>query len=219
MLQGSLIHLPPQHVQTHTWQPITIDQLSATCDENLRNKLLVHAGLTSSQQLLDRQNSNAAAGPSKSSSRPLGRQRTSINYSWLAGNRKPDVKLAGTVHKGSKKGSHKQSPAPQTDVRKDQAALAVAAAIAAGESACLAFMLLCLLRNTTPEEFVEYLLRRHCPCAFDCSSQGRRLFLGTESPGKMHSSANSNFSSAFCLYLAVFPVRYLLLMHVCFDLH
>ena len=89
-------------------------------------------GHQASLQLLDRQNSNAAAGPSKSSSRPLGRQRNSINYSLLAGNRKPDAKVVGTAHKGSKKGGHKQSPAPQSDVRKDQAAIAVAAAIASG---------------------------------------------------------------------------------------
>ena len=94
--------------------------------------------------LLDRQNSNAAAGPSKSSSRPLGRQRNSINYSLLAGNRKPDVKLPGTMYKGSKKGSHKHSPAPQSDEHKDQAALAVAAAIAAGGSLGLALGLIIL---------------------------------------------------------------------------
>lgn len=90
--------------------------------------------------LLDCQNSNAGGGLSKSSSRPLGRQRNSINYSLLAGNRKPDAKVAGTAHKGSKKGGHKQSPAPQSDVRKDQAAIAVAAAIASGSAP---FMLLC----------------------------------------------------------------------------
>ena len=84
-------------------------------------------------QLLDRQNSNAAAGPSKSSSRPLGRQRNSINYSLLAGNRKPDAKVPGSLHKGGKKSSHKSSPVPQSEVRKDQAALAVAAAIAEGK--------------------------------------------------------------------------------------
>lgn len=83
-------------------------------------------------QLLDRQNSNAAAGPSKSSNRPLGRQRNSINYSLLAGNRKPDAKVPGSLHKGGKKSSHKSSPVPQSEVRKDQAALAVAAAIAEG---------------------------------------------------------------------------------------
>ncbi|KAL0021383.1 hypothetical protein WJX77_010282 [Trebouxia sp. C0004] len=84
-------------------------------------------------QLLDRQNSNAGAGASKSSSRPLGRQRNSINYSLLAGNRKPDAKLPGSLHKtGHKKSSHKSSPVPQSEVRKDQAALAVAAAIAEG---------------------------------------------------------------------------------------
>ena len=93
-------------------------------------------------QLLDRQNSNAAAGPSKSSSRPVGRQRNSINYSLLAGNRKPDAKVTGTAHKGSKKGGHKQSPAPQSDMRKDQAAIAVAAAIASGStSLCLVMSL------------------------------------------------------------------------------
>lgn len=92
-----------------------------------------YTGRTTSLQLLDRQNSNAAAGPSKGGSRPLGRQRNSINYSLLAGNRKPDLKtMAGTVPKGSKKGGHKQSPAPQSDVRKDQAAISVAAAVAAG---------------------------------------------------------------------------------------
>ncbi|KAL0036723.1 hypothetical protein WJX79_007552 [Trebouxia sp. C0005] len=83
-------------------------------------------------QLLDRQNSNAGGGGSKSSSRPLGRQRNSINYSLLAGNRKPDAKVPGSLHKAGKKSSHKSSPVPQSEVRKDQAALAVAAAIAEG---------------------------------------------------------------------------------------
>ncbi|KAA6425122.1 MAG: hypothetical protein FRX49_04618 [Trebouxia sp. A1-2] len=84
-------------------------------------------------QLLDRQNSNAGGGGSKSSSRPLGRQRNSINYSLLAGNRKPDAKVPGSLHKAGKKSSHKSSPVPQSEVRKDQAALAVAAAIAEGK--------------------------------------------------------------------------------------
>lgn len=54
-------------------------------------------------QLLDRQNSNAAAGPSKSSSRPLGRQRNSINYSLLAGNRKLDAKVPGSSTRAAKR--------------------------------------------------------------------------------------------------------------------
>lgn len=91
-----------------------------------------HSGHAASQQLLDRQNSNAAAGPSKSSSRPVGRQRNSINYSLLAGNRKPDIKMPGSLHKGGKKSSLKQSLPPNAEVRKDHAALAVAAAIAEG---------------------------------------------------------------------------------------
>ncbi len=94
-------------------------------------------------QLLDRQNSNAAAGPSKSSSRPLGRQRNSINYSLLAGNRKPDAKVPGSLHKGGKKSSHKSSPVPQSEVRKDQAALAVAAAIAEGKL-CFHLRIVCI---------------------------------------------------------------------------
>ena len=100
---------------------------------------VVCAGTAASQQWLDRQNSNAAAGPShKSSSRPLGRQRTSINYSLLAGNRKPELKASASMQKPpAKKAAHKHSPAPQADLRKDQAALAVAAAIAAGQQSLL----------------------------------------------------------------------------------
>lgn len=87
-----------------------------------------------SHQLLGRQNSSAVAGPAKSSSRLLGRQRNSINYNLLAGNRKTDAKGGSGVHKGSRKGLNKNSPVPQAEVRKDQAALAVSAAIAEGEA-------------------------------------------------------------------------------------
>ena len=89
------------------------------------------------QQLLARQNSSAVAGPAKSSSRPLGRQRNSVNYSLLAGNRKMDAKAGSGLLKGAKKGLNKNSPVPQAEVRKDQAALSVAAAIAEGQSAKL----------------------------------------------------------------------------------
>lgn len=89
--------------------------------------------ISASQNMLCHQGSGALQGLSKGSSRPLGRQRNSINYSLLAGNRKMDARLGSGVHKSTKKGGHKNSPAPQADVRKDQAALAVAAAIAEGE--------------------------------------------------------------------------------------
>lgn len=85
-----------------------------------------------SEHLLGRHNSGTAAGPAKSSSRPLGRQRHSVNYNLLAGNRKTDLKSGSGVHKGGKKGLGKNSPVPPSEVRKDQAALAVAAAIAEG---------------------------------------------------------------------------------------
>lgn len=98
------------------------------------------------QLLMARQNSSAVAGPAKSSSRPLGRQRNSINYSLLAGNRKMDAKAGSGVFKGAKKGLNKNSPVPQAEVRKDQAALAVAAAIAEGQSASL---ILCAKWNCT----------------------------------------------------------------------
>lgn len=75
---------------------------------------------------------SGAGGPAKSSSRPLGRQRHSVNYNLLAGNRKMDPKSGSGVHKGAKKGLSKNSPGPQSDVRKDQAALAVSAAVADG---------------------------------------------------------------------------------------
>ena len=104
--------------------------------------------ISASQNVLCHQNSGALQGLSKGSNRPLGRQRNSINYSLLAGNRKLDARLGSGVHKSAKKGGQKNSPAPQADVRKDQAALAVAAAIAEGEAQSVPYASVTALQAT-----------------------------------------------------------------------
>lgn len=113
------------------------------------------------------------------------------------------MKLPGTLHKGSKKGSHKHSPAPPSDEHKDQAALAVAAAIAAGDSPGLALALI-LLAMASLLLFCNVMI---CLCHFNSTGVMMLTVIQPEVVAIPALHCFSLHSFAWCSYLSKSPTN------------